>query len=317
MSETPKVLKPGLYPGMPEEEYHDYTGNLTQSGIKKLLECPLSYYREYLAEIKQRGLPSLPMIEGSVLHMLLLEPERTDDIVVVPPFKRNTKAGKADWEKWCDDNDLNLIKRFRASDFPTTFGGKYLVPSDFMARMTFIAGYVSQDSAFKAMRRDATECELSFAWENWDSDFGVPCRGRADFMTNDGLICDIKTTSSPLSWDRMAHMQHAPQAAWYKQGLEANDVDVSGFCFIVVERRAPYPFVEVRSADEEFLAYGAHLCTEARLMYERCKAADRWPNRSGQLDDQGNVITQIKPLTVPKWAKDAYGERWNLGEEYF
>ena len=70
---------------------------LSSSQIKDVLRTPAHFYAKHMAVDKKTNAPTLNMLLGTVVHSLLLEPDRFDsEYVVSQKFDRRTKQGKAD-----------------------------------------------------------------------------------------------------------------------------------------------------------------------------------------------------------------------------
>lgn len=74
---------------------------LSFSAFKEFAESPQHFIRYKLREKKQTD----AMIFGSMFHCLVLEPEEFDSrFAVAPKVDRRTKAGKLEWEIFCEAN---------------------------------------------------------------------------------------------------------------------------------------------------------------------------------------------------------------------
>jgi len=139
----------------------------------------------------------------------------------------------------------------------------------------------------------AGKAETTHMWT--DASTGLECKCRPDWLTDDGsIVVDLKTTedASPAGFRKsIAQWRYGVQAAWYTFGLEqATGTRPMQFIFIAVEKKPPYA-VAVYAADEQMIEHGMKtaMCDLAKLA--DCKAADRWPGYSDQ----------IEMISLPAW----------------
>lgn len=67
-----------------EEEYFSKYRILSYSGLKKLLEDPIDFYRHYVLNIREDR-QDKSTLEGSLTHLLLFQPEKFDEEYAVTP----------------------------------------------------------------------------------------------------------------------------------------------------------------------------------------------------------------------------------------
>jgi len=304
------ALAAGLHADLPAAEYHGCHFNMTQTKLRTLPECPLDYYRrnESPTPLPDESTPG--RVEGSVLHLFGLEPDskEIDDIHVAPNVKRNTKEGKALWLEWCE-NELPGASKLTKADIPCEIGGQYLVDEESYTRLSNVGDALHADPAYTALFKDREAVELSFAWE--DDDSGILCRGRADLLTKDGILVDLKTTVNPLGLERMIYNWKWPiQAAFYLDGLQANNVDAQSFIWVVCERTWPHPLIGVFECTPPMIEWGRAWYTHALDIYRECSEAGAWPGLSGELVD-GVLVPNIRAVELPRYAVGPDGSRWD------
>lgn len=206
----------------------------------------------------QEWRPSRSMELGTLIHSLVLEGRQ--DYVVGPQVDKRTKAGKEEWQLFCEEHL-----------------GKVIVTEE---EGSMIAGCM-----------EACTPLLSGVDADWDDDVetsvfwmrqGVNCKGRPDLIANvDGelSLIDLKTTAGMQSFDsKFWSFRYDVQAAWYQYGLaQAMELDeLPAFWFLVVDTEAPHlaQFVRASSA----LLADANTKINAELAYfKRCEVSDTWP----------------------------------------
>lgn len=117
-----------------------------------------------------------------------------------------------------------------------------------------------------------------------DVDSGMKCKGKPDIVIPDsGLLVDLKSTVDASEdgfrralWSFGYHYQDA----MYCRGARANNIDVSGFFFVLVEKAPPYHWnvVEVHSEDRQE-AHG-HISQNLRDL-RNCIETNNWPGLIG------------------------------------
>lgn len=213
----------------------------------------------YVHRKAQEWKPSRSMELGTCIHSLVLE-GRTD-FAVGPDVDRRTKAGKEEWQIFCEENI-----------------GKIIVTKDEAAVI-----YGCQDACSPLMEHcvygDA-DVEPSMFWER----DGVACKGRPDLIaTINGETClvDLKTTSGIQGFDSVFYrFRYDVQAAWYQYGYNAATGNIRhelpGFWFLVVDTEAPHLAQFVRPSTEILDRANAKI-EEELAHFKRCKVAQDWP----------------------------------------
>ncbi len=138
----------------------------------------------------------------------------------------------------------------------------------------------------------AGKAEQSFFWN--DSETGLDCRCRPDYLTDDNIIIDLKTCAdaSPDGFARAcySHRYHV-QDAFYSDGMAANNRQPKAFIFIAVEKTAPFG-VGVYVLNEESKQLGRALYRRDLESIKQCESQDAWPT----------YTTRIEEISLPKYA---------------
>lgn len=126
-------------------------------------------------------------------------------------------------------------------------------------------------------------------------------RGRIDWLRDDGILVDYKTTESASAKkfassaiDFGYHMQ----GAWYLDLATQLDIPAERFVFIAQEKKAPY-LVNVIELDADFLHLGRLHNREAIDLWDWCLTNGEWPGHP-------EGVTTIAP---PAWAMRQFGEQ--------
>lgn len=124
----------------------------------------------------------------------------------------------------------------------------------------------------------AGKSEMTMLWQ----DDGVWCRGRADFLTDDGKYdIDIKTCTNadPSAWIRgiMCQSGYDLQAALRVRGHEILNDRTRDVLFLLVEIEPPYG-VSVVGIGPNLVELSQRRVKYALKLWKHCLAEDSWPS---------------------------------------
>ena len=255
---------------MTNEEYHA-SGAVSKSVLDMIHKSP-AYYK-YCMENPREQTDS--MLLGSVVHKLVLEPQDFgSEFAVIPDCDRRTKDGKAVYKAFCD----------------ALQDGVAAVPGDVYRQAQAMADAVKAHPVAAKLLTDG-KAEESYFWEQ----DGIKCSCRPDWMRNDGLVVDLKTTkdASPDGFQKSAYnFRYYVQAWWYIHGLRLLGIDATEFIFIAVESAAPYT-VSVYAADDLFFKLGEIEAMQDFETYKECMKSENWYGYEKE--------PEIHSLSVPDW----------------
>jgi exodeoxyribonuclease VIII len=145
------------------------------------------------------------------------------------------------------------------------------------------------------LRRENGRPEVTALWT--DQDTGVNCRARFDWLREDGLIVDLKTTrcAKPEAFEKLAleHRYHV-QAAFYMEAYRrVTGNEPVGFAFVAVEKEPPYCAC-VYVSQPDFVQLGRVEYLKNLNTYAECRNNDEWP---------GYPDISLVPLSLPAWAQ--------------
>lgn len=282
------ITKPGVYDDIPEAVYHRDPvpgGSLSSSGARKLLppSCPALYKYEQDHKPPHKKVWEI----GTAAHQLVLG--TGPELVVIDAPRWDTNATKA---------EVAAIRE--AGNVPLKRGEHDQVQA--MAaelKRHPIAGALFQPGTGRA--------EQSLFWK--DPQTGVICRARFDWLPTPVkgkrlIIGDYKTCrkAEPRALSKaIAEHGYHQQDDFYRMGARALGIadDQSSFVFVFQEKNPPY-LVTVVELDTVARRIGAERNRRALETYARCKAEDRWP---GYSDD-------IEHLPLPPWAERDHDEEY-------
>lgn len=282
---TGTITEPGLYPGIPEDQYHadpvpaELGGSLSSTGVKDMLppSCPALF--DWNRRHPKKS--SKAMDTGTTVHGIVLG---TGQPVAVLDFPdRRTKAYK--------EAEAAAIK---AGQVP-------MLAKDY-AEAEAIADAVKQHDTTGALFSSG-DPEVSMFVP--DPETGIWRRGRLDWLTYVGetpTVVDFKTTAdvSPDHFAKsMADFGYATQEAHYRWqladllGCGPDEID---FLFAVVPTSPPY-LPQVYRLNPRDGEDGRQLCRIAYQKYRDCTRSGRWPDWSAERDEE------IGELSLPAYAR--------------
>jgi hypothetical protein len=277
-TEPSLVHEPGVYDGIPSEQYHASPA-LSASGAKLLLppSCPALYKWQ-----REHGQPPKAVFDfGHAAHGLVLG--CGDPVTVIEADNWLTKAAKAARDDAYAEGRVPVLTR----EWEQVQGMAAAIRSHPIASALFDA--------------ERGRPEQSAFWE--DTFHGVWRRARFDWLPDtDGgrlILADFKTTVSaePASFARSVfNFGYDLQAAWYLDAARALELaDDAAFVFVAQEKTAPY-LVTVFELDAEALAIGHHKAQRALSVFAECSATDTWPGYS----------SDVELISPPVWLSRQY-----------
>lgn len=281
---TGLITVAGLYPNIPESEYHAdpvVGGSLSVSGAKKLIPpgCPAIFDFER----KHGGKHSKAMDAGTRAHALVLG-KGEEQIAMLDYPNYTTKDAQRDKKA-----------AIAAGKIPT-------LPHE-LAEAMAIRDAVFNDPEARALLDDVSDVELSMFWQ--DAETGIWLRGRLDALAWRGrpTIVDLKKTkdSSPESFAKsIAEYRYDMQDRHYRDGLA---VILSGYPGELTADDIDFRFIAV-ATDDQHLVMVYELGADdtmradesnraARDTYRKCAQRGEWPKWSDS----------TMPLSLPRYAQ--------------
>jgi hypothetical protein len=202
--------------------------------------------------------PTTAMDFGQLLHTLVLEPAKmaTSYVVVPQETRRGTKA----WD-----------------GYELTAGTRKLIKQGELDLASRMAEAILSHPKASLILGQCAQRELSAQWT--DVLTGQVCKGRFDLFHESGVIADIKSTEDarPDAFMRsIVQYKYHWQAAMYCDGAQAITGLPFTFCFIAVEKEAPFG-VGVYTIDSDFLERGRSEYKAALAKVAECEAKNNWP----------------------------------------
>lgn len=239
---------PGIYPGIPDHEYHAWSA-LGSTSIKALATLPAGAYLYR----QTHPLESAAFTLGRAAHSLILEGRKPDYVVNAPD--RRAKA----YKEAAQDADAEI-----------------LLYHEWQSICRMRDSVMANTDAADLLTGHAPE--VSLRWDEGD----VPLKGRLDgWHEGRGIIVDLKTTrdASPRGFGRAAaeYGYHA-QAALYHDGLSELTGRDHEYFIVAVEKTAPY-LTAVYEVLPDQIDAGREIVRDGIAAYAEAKGANDWPTR--------------------------------------
>ena len=244
---------------------------LGSTDIKTLLENP------YLFKNGIKKEPTDNLILGSVIHTLILEPQKLDDeYIIMPELNLRTNDGKAQKAE------------FEAEAKATN---KTLVKSEIFNQAAAVAKSFLQ-STLSSFLRGEVKAETSFFGEI----DGVKVKARPDLiLPQQQIIIDFKTTSQVGGGSADGFAKMAANFAYYIQAaLYLEITEYKQFYFIVLETAEPF-MIGCYKLDSKALEFGK---SEIRRAIEIYKNLFKYksPLYLNNLD-----FSKVQEINLPSW----------------
>lgn len=263
-------IEPGIYPDIPDTEYHAAKDILSSSGARRLItSTPRKFYEE-MTTVR----PYNPAFEiGHAAHTLMLTVG--DPFEVVDADSWRTKDAK------------------EARDAALQAGKTPLLTKEYAQVRAMADAILEHPVTGELFTRNDTTSEQSLYWT--DEQTGVACRARPDLAVNDwSLIVDYKTTLSadPKEFAKsIAKYGYHQQQAWYCEAVETLTGIRPEFVFVCQEKTPPYE-VSLIQLDADAVRIGGRLNEDARSIYAACMDSGVWPS----------YPTSVQVVGLPAWA---------------
>lgn len=277
------ITKSGLYPGIPNEFYHNGGVGISKSDLDLIHRSPAHF-----AAAKEAPRKETPaMLLGTVAHSAILEPDLfASRYVASPKFDRRTTRGKED-----------------AAAFELEVRTKGQEPIDAEMYETAIK---MRDAVYthpaKRFLSEAGSAEMSVFWHDAEileacgcnPDYQY-CKARPDYLLNNGMVVDLKTTDDarPEAFRRkIASFRYHVQQAYYSDGVKAVwGEEPRGFVFLTVETTSPYG-INIFMLDAESVEIGRDAYKADLKTYIGCLKSNYWPS----------YAQEVTVIDLPRWA---------------
>lgn len=273
-----KAILNGLHSEIPAQDYFSIDA-VSSTLLRELNKSP-AHARSYL-DLKKE--PTQAMKFGTGFHALIGEPELFAKKYVKAPegIDRRTKDGKTAYAEFLTLNPGKEI--LTSEEYQQLDGMLYSILKNRTA-LSLLTGGKAEQSVF---------------WEDRAS--GVKCKCRPDYLRNDGIVVDLKTSEdgSKKGFRRsLVTYSYHIQSAFYLDGVsQVVGEPLTDFVHVVVEKRAPYA-VSIYSLDDASLDMARQEIARLLKLYAECEQSGTWPS----------YPEEIQNVTLPFWMMEVSDE---------
>lgn len=262
-------------------EYHADLTHYSHSMLEVFRKSPKLFEKRFITRTLPSPPPTPDMQFGSLVHCLVLEPDKFDELYKVAEGCENRKS-----KMWKD-----------ALATAKTYGLECLLPSQLADAEKLADAVAKHPVAARLMAMEGVN-EQPIRWENEN---GILLKCKPDkLITDDSLdnmLCpDLKTALHPqaenFAKDAYKYGYHR-QAAHYTDGCTAKHERPCGMVYIVVGKKEPFD-VFVYQPDAEFIELGRFENIETLAAIGDSLESGEW-----FAENQNELIT----LSLPGWAR--------------
>lgn len=277
-----------IHTDMTIDDYHAFASERvwSKSNLKEMIPptgCPALFRYHYMGAERPEKKQSAAMTVGKLVHTLALEPHLFAESVYVLPEGVKCDARQKEYQSHIAEA-----------------AGREIINAKDMADIEGMAESLTRNAFAMSLLKAPGNVEASIFWT--DEATGHKLRCRPDFLRDDGLIVDLKTTATvrPDMFRKTAFdLAYDVSVALTCRGYEAlTGKRPDNYVFLAVEKSPPYLiecYDTFRSFDMElsYLDGGELRLQQALMLLTDCIASDRWPGYCGG----------ITPMEYPVYAK--------------
>lgn len=210
--------------------------NLPFEEYKEVKACHKSALKhvdtaKHLAQFESKAMDSDALRVGKIFHSLLLEPDITLEI---------ENYADQEWIKKSDHPESKSINEQKA-EWKSSRELFYLNDQE-KEDINLMAMAVHNNPLAKRLLDNEGHIEPSFFWD--DPITGLKCKTRLDFLRNDDIIVEVKTTKdpSPEGFARQIYSLDYQVGAWFnREGFRhVSGRDIKSYIYIAVGKSAPH-----------------------------------------------------------------------------
>jgi hypothetical protein len=267
--QTPDV---GIYRDIPFEDYCQWP-YVNASLLCTVLEKTAGHARY---EQTHDSPDTKALQDGRNVHLMLLEPDEFDSQVKVLPADAPRRPSST--QRNAKNPSESTIQSIEFWDAWEADGRTLVSADDYDAYLAMAKSVRSNQCKIYVT---GGEAEVCIVWD--DPGTGLRCKGRLDYLLDTGwgmVISDVKTTRFPASArlfrKTIFNLMYDLKAAWYMDGLAAITGQRPEFCWIVVEKQAPYYAKPYEMGKQTYLA-GRTAWLNALNTWAECVRKDDYP----------------------------------------
>jgi hypothetical protein len=276
-----RISKPGLYSGIPLEEYHrgDICDgpSISSSGLRMLWRKSPKHFWDASPLNPNRnaeGDESADFVIGRAAHHLICGEIGFSSHYAIRPDKapdgRDWHGANKSCIKWLDEMAKSGLTVLTPTQAEQIKGMAVELSKNALMQQGILSGLV----------------ERSMFWR--DPTTNVWLKARPDVIsTASGEYADLKTTQSVLYKDTQRSIDeygYIQQGALILEGARALDLEASSFSLVWVEKKRPH-CVRVQTLKDEDIGRGGKMNRAMLDVFHACITAKHWPGPGDDRDD--------------------------------
>ncbi len=259
MSENLSMAIDGIWGGISNAEYHADNGRISCTGIKKITNQSPMHFKLWESEETDS------MALGTATHTYILEGDTVfnEQFAVAPKCDKRTTVGKNAWADFLAENVGKIP--ITEKDFNSIYAMANAIAAHPEASQLFSQGIAEQ----------------SILWT--DPATGIRCKCRPDWLRDNGIMVDLKTTQNATLYPAKASIRkygYDIQDAFYLRGAAAVGRPCSMFIFVFVETTHPYA-VGIYYLDGPTRRIADLKIDDGLRTYLQCQNTGIWPGPNG------------------------------------
>lgn len=266
-----------LIQNLPYEEYAKI-GGIRASHLKQIRKSP-AHYKAALTNNKTTDALEF----GKLFHSAVLEPELfRSRMVLMPDIDRRTKAGKEEYKIFMENLRPEMI----------------VVSEEQSLKIGRMIEAAFTNKTLRAMLEKGSR-EVTYKWE--DSETGLLCQARWDFVTEDGYPLDLKTIAE-ASFKKIENAifgddySYYLQAGHYSAGATHSKVVRDDlFIFVFIEKEEPHGIV-IKTLDHYTLDAGKWERSQLLKKIKPCIQTGVYPG----------YAQFASPAVPPRWFEEKF-----------
>lgn len=217
-------------PEMSAKEYHEHKA-IGASMLETFRKSRRKYHARHVAKDADAFTPTNAMDDGTLVHCLLLEPEKYESLLAPPPPEKAPDGKKwlrragSDHEKWWDE-------------YLETTEGKIVADEERRKRIENAVASIMRNKRATMLLSQDGQPEHSAFWI--DEETGLECKCRYDWFAP--ISVDVKTSADPAPEPyakTIVNLGYHRKWAHYRAGLQAL-TGQNKFVHIVVGSQDPH-----------------------------------------------------------------------------
>lgn len=248
---------------------------LSKSMLSVFDECAKKYHDKYIMGNRDEGTSEMKL--GNAVHLFALQPELFNETYYILPLKEDGKQIIRNKTHAAYKEQLSIA------------AGRIDIQPSEMEKVKGMAESLKNDKRAMILLDKPGKIEASIFWT--DKESGLKFRCRPDFMPDDGILVDLKTTgrADDFSFHKVAtDMYYDVSVALTARGYKALTGEYpKEYAFLIVEAERPY-VVEGKLTNIEcnyqggkisksFYQIGEERLSRLLERYLKCKERNIWP----------------------------------------